>query len=1636
MNNAPIPKDTQDFQFKQSTVRQVSESLKTVPSGCNLIVADAKRGLLYVATDDRLTVLKSDCDTNPDWRIDYKLPYPISRLSISCDYSYLAVTFSRSTAHIYNASSLSKNSLELIHEIQLSRSSQNVFAYDLRWNPAIPGMFCTVASDHSIGTFQVRSEQKTTVGVVALEIIDSVEAMCVAWSPKGKQLVVGCKNGNIIQLKPELKVMRAISGPSPSIGQLITILWVSNYQFCAAYYNSNERRVDVLIVDAPKGADAKPTFTNYEDITFGIPDNDGEYSPRYYFDYVPEWNLIIAASSSSSEVAVLGSLNNGANWEQWQLIDSGRAQLPLVRTVESYPVGMTIDRSSITILPWGPESTLPHPVPVLHLFGTSGQIVSFHMVNLIPNCPALCSPPSEPVKVDQNITATSEINFVPHSVATSTPRPKQQELIERPKVTIPPPNFFSEPVSVKPVSALPTAPVSLQNPPGNIELKIPKPKPIEKPEMQKTEIKLLPKQTPPAGSPAGAPALAPTLAPPVVNPTIISSTPAPIASVIEKINYDDNLCWRAFREEQIHFEKELQIILKPRALDIGTDEERQKLIVQCEEVNSFIQELNETTNSLSNEISYLNSLLLQSFAWLEETKSKQSSGNVARDHHDKSKINELQRRFVHLQSQLIQAMKVLDARWADNEQLEMAKFKVPGLEQIYQCLTKYDQLIQANKKRLDEQTKKWKALSRGNHISQLNQSLSKLNISSNSPGNTDGDMIEMRCRTIANNTRNFTALKQSKLRDVLLQMEPRIIKNVNPSNIHSRLEATLSALVLQNTAPPKKEEKSTSTYSSTPPKKEEKSTSTYSSTPPKKEEKSTSTASNAPMKIIFSSVAPPETPVSKPAAKPAVQNPLASLNSIVANIGSSQETSGQNKSQTFCFPTNTFSSVFANNLTTPKTNNDKLNLTGGSTFVIKKVTTVSSITPVQTPPTTAASFSKPIPISFGSPETKSENSAPKDSTNKPVIIFKAKDTSVTQSQPLSLFGSNILETSLTKVNQPVTIPQNQPSLGSNINSSLKSSLQTPVTTSQQPFFSFASQTLTTATPKTTPTTALSESMPEFSFASKLIDTPALSSTISEQFTTTTTTQSLDLSKLSSSFSLSNLIAEKPSSVPSTTFSFSQSVTPTVLNSGKPAITVASIVPANVIVSLPAGTTIEKQPTTTPVSTQASSIFKSSPLLSSSLFGGSTPSTPTAIFGGAAATTVSQAQPLQDSNKVTSISTSTAEKPTASIFGGLSQLSFGQNQSTGSSFPGFTTTTTTPTSSSEINFGKPPATTATGLLFGQSLPAVTTATTTPSFGLSAAPGATGASTLSFGQSAAAAAATSPFAQSPATPAAGSPSLFGKSAAAAATGITSSPFGQPAAPATSGASPPFSPTAPASSGTSLFGQSNVNATTGATPSIFGQSVLSPPANTKLPPTTAPAAPSLFGGTQNQPTSSPFGGTSSLTSMFGSTSVSSESVTTGTGIGTTGSIFGGAASNTPSLFGSVSPGGGSIFGGAAAKPAASAFGGAPTFGSPPAMPTAPAFGGSPTFGSKAVFGSQPSVFGNSSPFGAAPTFGSNSGSVFGSGMPASPQDGSMSMGNTTFEALGAQNGGLSFNSLAQKSPTQDKPAFSGGSSFTSWR
>lgn len=105
-------------------------------------------------------------------------------------------------------------------------------------------------------------------GLEIHELPRAAAATCMCWSPKGKQIAVGSRDGKITQYKPDLKVAKVVEAPPFEGSQFPTALqWISNYQFIAVYKTINvDAQCNLLVVNCPKTGDV--THINYDDICY------------------------------------------------------------------------------------------------------------------------------------------------------------------------------------------------------------------------------------------------------------------------------------------------------------------------------------------------------------------------------------------------------------------------------------------------------------------------------------------------------------------------------------------------------------------------------------------------------------------------------------------------------------------------------------------------------------------------------------------------------------------------------------------------------------------------------------------------------------------------------------------------------------------------------------------------------------------------------------------------------------------------------------------------------------------------------------------------------------------------------------------------------------------------------------------------------------------------------------------------------------------------------------------------------------------------------------------------------------------------------------------------------------------------
>ena len=1099
--------------------------------------------------------------------------------------------------------------------------------------------------------------------------------------------------------------------------------------------------------------------------------------------------------------------------------------------------------------------------------------------------------------------ASSEISFNLTTGATSTPRPKVETPKEKPK-NVMMTNFFAEipkpsdfPPKVQPMNPTPM-PLSQIETKNITNASQPEPKPTNF--VPQVEIKIPKPRVEKVDPPAKLEVKLPTSKEPILQ---------------QKSNIDENLCLRAYREEQANFEKELKTRLEPLTWEIGTSSEKEQLVEKTTLIDEFLRDLQDTTTSLASDIAYLKGLLLQSFAWLEETKSK-NSGIVnlcTRNRRENSKLAELQRFFYYTQSQLVQASKVLDLQWSEQQLKEQKKIKIPNMEFIYQSLMRHGQILSKEKSNIENLTRKWKSLARGGAISGLNRSLSNLQISSITSSNFGNDSaIDFRCKAIATRTQSFSREKQMKLRDLLAESAPKIIKPAKPTLIQDRLEATLTSLA---------------------------SLSPVKVSKPKPEQKST------------------------PTQKSKVQSPLASLNNIVAKIGTPT-----GKSEPFNESSQVKTSIpTTSNLPFGMKNIPSLNISPlASQAKPKQPINISFAQSSQNSQNLSKSFPKVDSISFGQ---KSDEKAFGKSGNegKEMALFSGKNLSEistsqgsgtipgSNAQNNNIQGSSIISSAATQPVQSTFSLQTTVSLPSSIAAHSFSFAAKPTTT--LPAFSFPSKS---EEKSTLDLGGLNLSLQ----SSGLSITPVSESKAASSSQVTPVMSSLNFGKASSS----SVIFGQTSSGTNTFGTSSINVFGT--SSGTSTVNVFGTSSGTSTTNV-FGTSSGTSATTS--TTLAGSIFGKSGT-QTSLFG----STQGSIFGG------SSTFGVPSTGVTTSTFSSGVSVPSStgfSISGGvpaLSPISVSSSAPTISSVPVSSSIpaskalpATSQVSSSAPVLSSNSTTSVSATLVSSPPPAYSSHNVPP---ISSSSISTGPDLLSLSL--------------------GSPKPVTTIATTTVTGSTILPFQTPTTASSIFSTPAFGGVSSTSSTLNFGTAAAISSSTSITP-VFGKESTTSPGSIFGGSPTISSGNNVFGGAATSPPTNTFGGNSlnqspSSTSIFGSASTSpggsifgGNSTATGGAFGmktppaATGSIFG-MSSQAPA-FGA--PANTSLFGGGMAKPPDSSFsmfggsalggGTSSTFGQAPAFGSKPAFGASPDFGqAKPAFGTG---FGASA-FGSSPTAAGN--------------------------------------------------------------
>lgn len=396
-----------DFLFHPVRAVNVTLGAESVPAECvNLVAASSRFGLIFAAFDQGVKICTlediQNCDEEegprskgPAENCPFRLlptTGPVLLVALNADDTTLAVGLLRDgipVADMYDVRGFAGQALETrpIATVRLS-AEPGVTLQDFAWNPVVCEMFAVCLGNGSVSIYELSRESLKILG----NIPSSAGGTALCWSPKGKQLVVGKKDGSLTQYKPDMQEAKSIAPPSLSKNSVLvlSVCWLAPTVFAVVYAPANQvadSHANLVIV----------TFTKTSPVTytdFGEPClQTGEHpKERFWLYHQPDWGILMCMSRNSVETAVFGCKSaDKMQWELWELDSHGRAEVPLKNKEETFPLGIAVSYNAQRNITTKTESW--PPMPVFMVLSTCGRLSPFHMKNLAQGVPSLVRPP-------------------------------------------------------------------------------------------------------------------------------------------------------------------------------------------------------------------------------------------------------------------------------------------------------------------------------------------------------------------------------------------------------------------------------------------------------------------------------------------------------------------------------------------------------------------------------------------------------------------------------------------------------------------------------------------------------------------------------------------------------------------------------------------------------------------------------------------------------------------------------------------------------------------------------------------------------------------------------------------------------------------------------------------------------------------------------------------------------------------------------------------------------------------------------------------------------------------------------------------------------------------------------------------
>jgi nuclear pore complex protein Nup214 len=401
----PKEREVNDFCFRQLRKVRVGDAVVGGASQgrCSLICTSNRFGMtffgcksgVYAFKTSVLHTVDQDEDLGPQnvmadisclRATHIPTPSPPLDVGLSCDELTLSVCLHDGKylkCYFFDTRMLTKRGSPLGPFTSIALTTEpDVCLCALAWSPASPELLAVALSNQTLTLLEVKQD----VSIMARK---EVPVSTVCWSPKGKQLAVGLRDGTVVQLKPSsqgFEVKKSIPCPDVFNGepqQVTDLYWLSTFQFAVVYtpqFPANSTPSFVFL-SVPKSE--APLSLNFDDIFYGT----GTKQSKFYFCFISKWNILLTSSANAIESVVFAQhqVDGGGAamrpWEKWELEDTGRAEAPLDEANdETFPAGMALSYSSEEEIKIDEATTLP-PCPLLLLYTDRGVLCPFSVIN-------------------------------------------------------------------------------------------------------------------------------------------------------------------------------------------------------------------------------------------------------------------------------------------------------------------------------------------------------------------------------------------------------------------------------------------------------------------------------------------------------------------------------------------------------------------------------------------------------------------------------------------------------------------------------------------------------------------------------------------------------------------------------------------------------------------------------------------------------------------------------------------------------------------------------------------------------------------------------------------------------------------------------------------------------------------------------------------------------------------------------------------------------------------------------------------------------------------------------------------------------------------------------------------------------